>query len=613
MKAQSRYHPIKKLSQESAQKIAAGEIIERPASVIRELLDNAIDSGATKIQVEIKNGGIDFIRVVDNGCGMTKEDVELCTQTHATSKIETVEDLLKLSTLGFRGEALSSIDAVSRLEITSTREGPSAWRYQLKKTIPARLAEGTSVQIENLFENFPARKQFLKRASAEANLCRQIFIDKALPHFETEFTFTVDDSLKLRLPACKNLKQRYLNALQPKEPEKLFHQIEIAEERFSFAAVLGSPDVVRSDKRNIMIFANGRRITEYGLTQAILYGSEGYFPNGAFPIGILFLQVTPDRVDFNIHPAKKEARFQDYGEIHHAVSSAVANFYRQKTVANLLKDTKYDPSFSQELNFTENHTKNQINHAWSQSNREYTDRIGGKFGIAARDFTYSEKPMPSFDTVQDYRENYTSGKVSSDFFSRNILPENSAAPPQLPQSDFKFLGQVAGTFIAVEKNDALYLIDQHAAHERILFNELKQSLGISQELLIPYKIVTESDKDDQTIRKAQEALTQAGFKLIDEGDGIWQVTAVPIRWVGTEQQLTEDITEAGKTSEDILDHILATSACRAACKDGAILDPVTARKLVEKTFALPEPLCPHGRPLWIVIDREELFKRIKRT
>ncbi|CEM62297.1 DNA mismatch repair protein MutL (fragment) [Treponema phagedenis] len=136
MKAQSRYHPIKKLSQESAQKIAAGEIIERPASVIRELLDNAIDSGATKIQVEIKNGGIDFIRVVDNGCGMTKEDVELCTQTHATSKIETVEDLLKLSTLGFRGEALSSIDSVSRLEITSTREGPSAWRYQLKKNNP---------------------------------------------------------------------------------------------------------------------------------------------------------------------------------------------------------------------------------------------------------------------------------------------------------------------------------------------------------------------------------------------------------------------------------------------------------------------------------------------
>ena len=344
------YKPVKALDPETARKIAAGEVIDRPAAVIRELLDNAIDAGASKVQVEISGGGIDRIRVTDNGCGMSREDLAICTDTHTTSKISTAEDLLSLHSLGFRGEALSSIKAVSDLEITSTRNGPAAWKLQLGQILPARLHAGTVVQVENLFENFPARKQFLKRAAAETALCRTIFLDKALPHYRTEMRFIADGTLRFLLPPAQSLRERCLAAFSFKEPEALFFELEGSGEYFSFRIVLGSPDVVRSDKRAIMVFVNGRRITEFGLTQAIEYGSEGYFPNGGHPVAFLFLTVAPSRVDFNIHPAKKEARFQDYSALHHAVSSAVGSFYRQHTVASLLKE-KYDPSLTRPLDF----------------------------------------------------------------------------------------------------------------------------------------------------------------------------------------------------------------------------------------------------------------------
>ena len=586
------YKPVKALDAETARKIAAGEVIDRPAAVIRELLDNAIDAGASKVQVEISGGGIDRIRVTDNGCGMSREDLAICTDTHTTSKISTAEDLLSLHSLGFRGEALSSIKAVSNLEITSTRNGPAAWKLQLGKILPARLNAGTVVQVENLFENFPARKQFLTRAAAETALCRTIFLDKALPHYHTEMRFITDGTLRFLLSPVESLRERCLAAFSFKEPEALFFEIEGGGEHFSFRIVLGSPDVVRSDKRAIMVFVNGRRITEFGLTQAIEYGSEGYFPNGGHPVAFLFLTVEPSRVDFNIHPAKKEARFQDYGAIHHAVSSAVGSFYRQHTVASLLKE-KYDPSLTRPLDF-------QYGSGLSGTQAEYDTAQGG-YGSA-------------------FRQIAATAAVSYSA-SGHIIPPPAATgtaaylqpPPDLPPADFKLLGQVAGTFIAVEKNDALYLIDQHAAHERIIFEQLRHNTGGVQELLIPYRIITSSEEDDAFIKKHQELLCKAGFALSDEGAGVWQVTAVPARWTGTERDLIRDITGVRKNAGDILYQVLASAACRAACKDHAILDPVTQQRIAAQAFELPEPICPHGRPIWIVLTREELFKRVKRT
>ena len=712
------YKPVKALDPETARKIAAGEVIDRPAAVIRELLDNAIDAGASKVQVEISGGGIGRIRVTDNGCGMSREDLAICTDTHTTSKISTAEDLLSLHSLGFRGEALSSIKAVSDLEIISTRSGPAAWKLQLGKILPARLHAGTVVQVENLFENFPARKQFLKRAAAETALCRTIFLDKALPHYRTEMRFIADGTLRFLLPPAQSLRERCLAAFSFKEPEALFFELEGSGEYFSFRIVLGSPDVVRSDKRAIMVFVNGRRITEFGLTQAIEYGSEGYFPNGGHPVAFLFLTVAPSRVDFNIHPAKKEARFQDYSALHHAVSSTVGSFYRQHTVASLLKE-KYDPSLTRPLDFKHGGTAPEMGggsvqsdsapySAWSEQNRLYAEALAQKHsapkgsypppyaGTLAAEYGYGKSagtvasskagadgysvsgarsgavhtgyagttgdtaaddgakygkvngndastPVLEYDYARDgydsglsdaYAEPRTAQSGYGSAFRQiaaaaavnhsageRLIPSPAAtgtaaylqSPPDIPPADFKLLGQVAGTFIAVEKNDALYLIDQHAAHERIIFEQLRHNTGGAQELLIPYRIITSSEEDDAFIKKHQELLCQAGFALSDEGAGVWQVTAVPARWTGTERDLIRDITGVRKNAGDILYQILASAACRAACKDHAILDPVTQQRIAAQAFELPEPICPHGRPIWIVLTREELFKRVKRT
>lgn len=622
------YKPVKALNPETARKIAAGEVIDRPAAVIRELLDNAIDAGSSKVQVEISGGGIERIRVTDNGCGMSREDLAICTDTHTTSKISTAEDLLSLHSLGFRGEALSSIKAVSNLEITSTRSGPAAWKLQLGKIFPARLNAGTVVQVENLFENFPARKQFLKRAAAETALCRTVFLDKALPHYTIEMRFITDGELRFLLPSTQSLRERCLAAFSFKEPETLFFEIEGNGEHFSFRIVLGSPDVVRSDKRAIMVFVNGRRITEFGLTQAIDYGGEGYFPNGGHPVAFLFLTVAPSRVDFNIHPAKKEARFQDYSAIHHAVSSAVGSFYRQHTVASLLKE-KYDPGLTRPLDFQRGESDGNLKQQ-SGIQSEYGNRQDG-YGSAFRQIAataavpYSAgghiipPPAAMGTSFADEAWESISYAAATGSVAQGTAPVASETapymqnPPDIPPADFKLLGQVAGTFIAVEKNDALYLIDQHAAHERIIFEQLQHNIGGVQELLIPYRIITSSEEDDAFIRKHRELLCKAGFALTDEGAGVWQVTAVPARWTGTERDLIRDITGVRKNAGDILYQILASAACRAACKDHAILDPVTQQRIAAQAFELPEPLCPHGRPIWIVLTREELFKRVKRT
>ena len=622
------YKPVKALNPETARKIAAGEVIDRPAAVIRELLDNAIDAGSSKVQVEISGGGIERIRVTDNGCGMSREDLAICTDTHTTSKISTAEDLLSLHSLGFRGEALSSIKAVSNLEITSTRSGPAAWKLQLGKIFPARLNAGTVVQVENLFENFPARKQFLKRAAAETALCRTVFLDKALPHYTIEMRFITDGELRFLLPSTQSLRERCLAAFSFKEPETLFFEIEGNGEHFSFRIVLGSPDVVRSDKRAIMVFVNGRRITEFGLTQAIDYGGEGYFPNGGHPVAFLFLTVAPSRVDFNIHPAKKEARFQDYSAIHHAVSSAVGSFYRQHTVASLLKE-KYDPGLTRPLDFQRGESDGNLKQQ-SGIQSEYGNRQDG-YGSAFRQIAataavpYSAgghiipPPAAMGTSFADEAWESISYAAATGSVAQGTAPVASETvpymqnPPDIPPADFKLLGQVAGTFIAVEKNDALYLIDQHAAHERIIFEQLQHNIGGVQELLIPYRIITSSEEDDAFIRKHRELLCKAGFALADEGAGVWQVTAVPARWTGTERDLIRDITGVRKNAGDILYQILASAACRAACKDHAILDPVTQQRIAAQAFELPEPLCPHGRPIWIVLTREELFKRVKRT
>jgi DNA mismatch repair protein MutL len=616
--------PVRELPPEVARKIAAGEVIDRPAAVVRELLDNAIDSGASRVTVEITGGGIEGIRIVDDGAGMTAEDLAICTKTHTTSKIAREDDLLALATLGFRGEALSSIQAVSRLEITTTRDGREAWRLEPSGIVPARLAGGTIVQVTGLFANFPARRQFLKRPAAETSLCKQTFLEKALPWHTIEFRLSVDGTLKSVLPPSDTLLGRCLAAFEPKESESFFHEIAGSGQGFTFRAVLGNPDVRRNDRRELMVFVNGRRIMEYGLLQAIEYGAEGHFPNGAHPFGLLFVTIDPALVDFNIHPAKREARFRDPGSLHHAVSSAVRDFYRRWTVRSLAREIAEGGETEFALDDMEVSGGNAPSAA-NPAREAFHAAQGSGFRFDRRESApESGKSLAypgarkSKDSGTDLRERAFSdyrGKIEPyrPMAGTGIGKIVDAVTRVEDNASFRYIGQVLGTFLAVEREGIFYLIDQHAAHERILFEGFRARRGETQELLVPYRIETDSAQADRMLETRREALKNAGFSLEDEGSGIWQVTAVPAAWSGSTKDLEDDILDPAANPDTIADRLWATAACRAACKDGDALDDDTARSIAARAFALEEPVCPHGRPIWVAVTREELFARVRRT
>ncbi len=634
--------PVRQLSAEVARKIAAGEVIDRPNAIVRELMDNAVDSGADGIAVEIDSGGIEKVRVVDNGSGMTKSDLQNCARPHATSKIETETDLLHLSTLGFRGEALSSIAAVCRLSIIS-----GGWKMRASVTedhIIERSAStaGTIVQAEGLFENFPARRRFLKRPAAEALMCKNTFIEKTLARPDIAFSFTADGERRITLEAGTSLKKRFVEAALPSENASLFYEISGSSggenPDWSFTCVIGEPGVSRANKKDIYIFVNGRRITEYSLVQAIEYGAQGYFPNGTYPAAALFVTMKSDLVDFNIHPAKKEARFRDIASLHHGVSGALRNFFHQYTLREMKNDRNDEINDFQSFDFdaaggsgkgiSYGKNKDSIRQAKDFSRivmhrgagdftnpyaREYkTDAYKARYSInhEAQDVPLElAKKALSVDEIKDGTASDAADKTRL-YDAENTADKITTAHEH---DGFHFLGSTLGTFLVAEKGDTLYIIDQHAAHERILYDAIMQNQGKSQTLLVPYEIVTQNAADDIYLTRIRDEMKKAGIAAKNKGNGVWEIRSVPERWKGSENDLYRALLEKRVAPEDVISEIAAMTACKAAVKDGYVLDDTTASDLAEKALALPDPHCPHGRPVWTAITRAELFALVKRT
>lgn len=631
--------PVRQLSAEVARKIAAGEVIDRPNAIVRELMDNAVDSGADSIAVEIDSGGIEKVRIVDNGSGMTKSDLQNCARPHATSKIETETDLLHLSTLGFRGEALSSIAAVCRLSIIS-----GGWKMRASVTedhIIERTAAtaGTIVQAEGLFENFPARRRFLKRPAAEALMCKNTFIEKTLARPDIAFSFTADGERRITLEAGTSLKKRFVEAALPSENASLFYEISGSSggenPDWSFTCVIGEPGVSRANKKDIYIFVNGRRITEYSLVQAIEYGSQGYFPNGTYPAAALFVTMKSDLVDFNIHPAKKEARFRDIASLHHGMSGALRNFFHQYTLREMKNDRDDKINNFQSFDFDATAGGKGISYGKNKDSiRQAKDFSRIVMHRGAGDFT---NPYARGYKTDAYKARYsinheaqdvplelakkalsfgeTGDDSASDAADKTKLydAENAAEKIKTTNGGFHFLGSALGTFLVVEKGDTLYIIDQHAAHERILYDAIMQNQGKSQTLLVPYEIVTQSAADDIYLTRIRDEMKKAGIAAKNKGNGVWEIRSVPERWKGSENDLYRALLEKRVAPEDVISEIAAMTACKAAVKDGYVLDDATASDLAEKALALPDPHCPHGRPVWTAITRAELFALVKRT
>lgn len=607
---------IRVLPPEEARRIAAGEVVDRPAALVREFLDNAIDAGAANIEVSVEEGGCKKVEVADNGSGMSRKDLELCHLTHATSKISSLNDLEKALTLGFRGEALAAAAAVARLEIITSTDGREAWQlttgpgeshpHTFEQT---RRTKGTTVRAVNLFESIPARKRFLKREGSEAALCRQIFIDKAMAFNNLNFRFIQDGKLKIFLPGVPTKKERFIAALTQTSTgnngeENFLHEINITGDGFSSVIVIGGPELYRNDRRQLFIFANGRRIQDYSLIQAMEYGTQGWFPNGTHPVGAVFIEIDPSLADFNIHPAKREVRFRDPGSIHHAVSGGIKKYFHTLFLRNSRKKEALDSeSAEQEFQFT------------SRINTE-TQRKDYKF-------TYNNDTKQNTVGYERYANNNSlrlSDKLSRDNLSEINFPQlrekfseiNSTLRESAPvYGETKYAGRVFGLFIMIERGDKLYIIDQHAAHERILYNKFLDEPIPKQELLAPIPFTTESSDEDTFLETKQEELSRMGIDIKKDNDA-WRIEALPANWRMGDAATVKEILNLRTASENMAQRWAATLCCRAAIKDGDYPDNETAFTLAKEALTLPDPHCPHGRPIWTEISKDALYKAVRR-
>ncbi|MDR1804140.1 MAG: DNA mismatch repair endonuclease MutL [Treponema sp.] len=594
--AQGSVRDIRILPPEEARRIAAGEVVDRPSALVREFMDNAIDAESRNIEVIIDEGGITRTEVVDDGSGMGKEDLELCWLTHATSKIRSLDDLRTAVTLGFRGEALSSAAAVSRLEILTSRDGTEAWKLCVgpggKPVLEqSRRTGGTGVRALGLYDTIPARKRFLKRPGSEALACRQIFNEKAMAFPEIAFRVTQDGILKVFLPPVSSLKERFSQIHLEEREGAFLHEIAARGSGFSISVVLGGPELFRKDRRLQFIFANSRRIQDYTLLQAFEYGLQGYFPNGTHPIGAVFVTIEGALADFNIHPAKREARFVDPGSLHHALSSALRDFCRRSNMASSLRTEKV-PSGKAPGTFP---------------GTIFSGALSGTPNTFAMEALLSSPP--AFAPLPGRGELYAPRESAGSAAAESWTAEE--APPYAAGAGIRYLGRLFGLFILVEKGDRLFIIDQHAAHERILYDRFIRGPIPRQELLVAIPFVTESREDDSFLHEKAEELSKLGID-IRRGSGEWLIEALPSGWSLSDPETIAAILDLKNSGENMAERWAATLSCRRAVKDGDFLDEKTALALAEEAFALPVRLCPHGRPIWFELSREELFRAVRR-
>ena len=564
---------IKVLAPEEARKIAAGEVIDRPSALVREFMDNAIDAGAGLIEVLIEEGGISLVEVSDDGEGMSREDLSLSWLNHATSKIRSLDDLAKMSTLGFRGEALSAAAAVSALEILTSRDGKEAWKLRVgpgERNKPlmeqSRRKRGSNIRAMGLYDSIPARKRFLRRAGSEGMSCRQIFNEKAMAFPDISFRFIQDGKLICYYPGVSSLRERFCQ-IHLKEGEGAFlHEIAASGKNFSVSIVAGGPELYRRDRRLQYIYANKRRIQDFALVQALEYGLQGWFPGGNHPLGALFVNVDPAHADFNIHPAKREVRFADPGAIHHAVTTALRDFCRKAVMASSHRETQRAQDVEQIL-----------------------------------DLYPPSSPMSPAPPVKN------SFKVE--------LLANEAAEAAEPYQAGKvrYLGRLFDLFILIEKDEQLFIIDQHAAHERILFEDFINSPIPKQELLVPLPFSTQSQSEDNFLEEKQAELYRLGITL-NRGTAPheWQIEALPAGWKLSDSETVKEILSLNESKESVAESWMISLSCWGAVKEGDTLDEESALALAEKAFALPHRHCPHGRPIWFEICRNELLKAVKR-
>jgi len=584
---------IKVLSEQLANRIAAGEVVERPASVVKELVENAIDADASRIDIVVEAGGKDLISVSDNGIGMSSADLELALRRHATSKISNTDDLYHIDTLGFRGEALPAIASVSRMEIISREAGSdlasntivNQGKFEESGTTGAPY--GTTVIVRELFFSTPARRKYLKTASTEFGHVAEVVerIVAACPRIA--FSLKHADKSHLDLPATGTYFER-ITDLWGEEKVKEFLEIEAGGNGIALFGFIAPPTIHKANSRNIWFVLNGRPVKNAGLFAAVKRAYEGTLPSGRYPQAIIYLEVDPELVDVNVHPMKLEVRFRRSDEVFRAIVHGIRGALATDQVPADLEPT---PRKSESESFA--------------FRNDSADQNTIDFDSARRP-GYARKSEISQQTISE-REIYST-PTFSEFHSDSI------------EIIIPTFWQIHDSYIIAETKGGLLVIDQHAAHERILYEEIRNRIErgkiSGQRLLFP--IATRlTALQESTFRDNRSLLEKLGFEFGPMAPGHLLVEAVPqeMKDFGKGYALVEilDDLEEGKSAMTALDEFSALAACRMAIKAGDPLSPEEMGFLFDRLFATESPYtCPHGRPTIIKIGLDELEKRFKR-
>lgn len=660
---------IQVLDQVTIDKIAAGEVIERPASIVKELVENAIDAGATHVTIEIEEGGISLIRITDDGSGIMKEDIRNAFLRHSTSKIRNVEDLLHITSLGFRGEALSSIAAVTKVEvITKTKEAILGTRYVIEGGQELSLEEagssdGTTFIIRQLFYNVPARRKFLKTAMTEAGHVQDLLIRLALSHPEVAFRFLNNNQEKLRTSGSGKLKDVIYNIYGRDVASNLL-ELDYWQGGIHITGYLGKPLITRGNRNFETFFVNGRYVKSTMISRAVEDAYKDFMMQHKFPFVVLHFQVDTETVDVNVHPTKMELRFQNQQEVYKTVFEAI---HRQllepelipqvevpepltspaqekkktpspdlklvrrvmpsdsKEAAASITTTPIDsaaPTASEQVK-EEPHNEDYFIRKMRERVMSYHNRNSS---AEVKDQKKIFRPEEQKKRIQTSVHEATTYKVNEtpviqkpkqlDLFEEKLLKREARA-------EYRLIGQVFDTYWLVQFQDNLYIIDQHAAHERVLYErtlkEMKNREFTSQYLSPPI-ILTLSMQEAELLKTHKERFERIGFEIEPFGGEEYAIRAVPANLFSIAKkelfmEMLDNLADGLSTNmtPDIIDEKVASMSCKAAVKGNNRLSAQEVDALIGELLELENPYhCPHGRPTIIAMSKKELEKKFKR-
>jgi DNA mismatch repair protein MutL len=600
---------IKLLDDLTIDQIAAGEVLEGPSSCIKEMVENSIDAGSTKIEVEVKNGGKTFIRVTDNGCGIAKDDIKIAFERHATSKIRSSNDLSKIVTMGFRGEALASIASVSKVTLKTKQEkNEIGYKYIIKggneiffeEEIPNN---GTTIIVEDLFYNTPVRFKFLKSDSSEYSKIKKIMTKIAISHLNISFRLINNGTLDLKTNGNGNIK----DAVYELFGKEIANNIILIDKKMGdlkITGCVGNSRIEESYRNREFFFVNNRSVENDVLSSGIEQAFKGALKQHKYPFGILNIDISPELIDVNIHPTKKDIKFQNpkdvfdiiyqsvreallkedfLGEDETRTEQEVMDEYVEKSY---ITSGIYDTSLSPKANYLKDRALNPLNYKDQRSN-----------------------------IINNY-ENINQSLMSGRNADQIIIQNNDGT------FNYKFIGVIFKTFILVEIKDTLYLIDQHAAHERILYEQVKASYNSNQrpdtQMLIIPTVLSLSRSEVELVKDNINIFEKVGFVIEDFGENTLKISGVPsIAYDLDSNTIFRDTMQelssfSRTTKQDIENKFIATVACKAAVKAGMVLTFKEIDNLIQNLFRLPNPYtCPHGRPTTVKYDKEDLLKKLR--